>query len=510
MYFKERHMSEFVLEMSGITKTFPGVKALDHVSFSVKTGEIHGLIGENGAGKSTLMSVLMGIYKADEGETRVQGKAVEISSPTQAISYGIGMVPQELNLNPYVSVAENIFLGNEIRNKFNKIDWNKTNEEAKKILQTIGVNLNNVQPNMIVNRLSVAQQQLVQISRVLATGAELLIFDEPTASLTVSETEFLLNLMKQLKEQGKSIIFITHHLEELLKTTDRITVMRDGRTVCVTDTPEITIDELINQMAGRKMTKLNRQEHEVSSEVLLKVEHFSRKGEFSDVSFDVKKGEIFGIGGLVGAGRTELINAVYGLTKKDSGTLYLDGKQVDIKNPTQAIKLGFGYVPEERRSRGIFPVLSVCENTVISIYPQLFKGLKLQYKKAKEITEDYIHKIDIKTPNVNAAIKNLSGGNQQKVILSRWLAKNARLLILDEPTRGIDVNAKSEIYSLILDLAKKGVTVIIISSEEEELLLLADRVMVMHEGRLKGIRNAADLKQKDILQIALKEETGHE
>ncbi|MDP4151915.1 MAG: sugar ABC transporter ATP-binding protein, partial [Bacillota bacterium] len=331
-----------------------------------------------------------------------------------------------------------------------------------------------------------------------------LIFDEPTAALTASETEFLLNLMKQLKQQGNSIIFITHRLEELLSTTDRITVMRDGNVVGVSNTPDITIDELIEQMAGKKIVRQRQEEREVSNETILSVEGFSRKNEFDDVSFEVKKGEIFGIGGLVGSGRTELANAIFGITKKDSGKLIYNGKEVDIKSPPQAIKLGIGYVPEERRNHGIFPILSVYENTVITIYQDLFKNLRLQHGKAKEITGDYIDKIRIKTPSANTAIKNLSGGNQQKVILARWLAKNTKLLILDEPTRGIDVNAKTEIYSLIRTLTEQGLTVIIISSEHEELLLLTDRVMIMHEGKVKGVKKTSQLKQQDILEVALK------
>ncbi|MFA5659767.1 MAG: sugar ABC transporter ATP-binding protein, partial [Oscillospiraceae bacterium] len=470
--------------------------------FSIEKGEIHGLIGENGAGKSTLMKVLMGIYKSEEGNIRFNDADVTITSPTSAISYGIGMVPQELNLNPYISAAENIYLGNEIVNGIKKINWKKTNEEATKILKTIGVNID---PHIIVNRLSVAQQQLVQIARVLATGADLLVFDEPTASLTASETEFLLSLMKRLKEQGKSIIFITHHLEELLSTTDRITVMRDGSVVFVSETEKVTLDILIEHMAGKKISRLQRCEREVSDEIILKVEDFSRAGEFENVSFEVKKGEIFGIGGLVGSGRTELANALFGLTKKDRGSLTLEGKRVEIKSPNRAISLGIGYVPEERRQYGIFPILSVMENIVISIYDSLFNGFMIQSKRSKEITQDYIKKINIRTPGVSTAIMNLSGGNQQKVILSRWLAKDVKLLILDEPTRGIDVNAKGEIYSLILKLTELGMTVIIISSEHEELLLLTDRVMIMHEGKVKGIKNTINLKQQDILEVALKQ-----
>lgn len=494
-------MSKNILQMKNISKFFPGVRALSNVDFTVTAGEIHGLIGENGAGKSTLMKVLMGLYKADEGKIFFKDKSVNITSPSLATSIGIGMVPQELNLNPYVSAAENIFLGNEIKNKLGKIDWKKIKSESVKILKTIG---SDVDPNAIVENLSVAQQQLIQIARLLATGADLLIFDEPTASLTITETEFLLKLMKKLKEQGKTLIFITHRLQELLSTTDRITVMRDGHVVNVCETKDITIDSLIEDMAGKKIAKLERVNRECSDETVLKVENFSRGREFSNVSFEVKKGEIFGLGGLIGAGRTELMNAVFGLTKVTEGKVYFNDKEVKIKNPKQAIKLGIGYVPEERRHHAIFPILSVRENSVISVYDRLFKALKINYKEAEKITNEYIEKLKIKTPSSSTPIQSLSGGNQQKVILARWLARNAQLLILDEPTRGIDVNAKTEIYQLIRSLSEMGVTIIVVSSEHEELLLLTDRIMIMHEGKVKGIHNTKDLEQQDILEIALK------
>ncbi len=494
-------MPEVILEMIGIDKCFPGVKALSNVDFDLKIGEIHGLIGENGAGKSTLMNVLMGIYKADNGKVIINGRAETVSSPIQAMKLGIGMVPQELNLNPFVSAAENIFLGNLPKTKFGAINWNKTNNEAKKILLSIGVD---IATRTVVNKLSTAQQQLVQIARALTTGANILIFDEPTASLTVNETKFLFKIMKQLKRQKKSVVFITHHLEELMDTTDRITVMRDGSVVKINKTHDITIDQLIEQMAGKKVTKREQIERNISNEVMLKVEGFTIKHEFEDVSFEVKRGEIFGIGGLVGSGRTELANAIFGITSKEEGKIFFEGNEVDIKSPPQAIKLGIGYVPEERRSHGIFPMLSVSENTVITIYNLLFKKMKIQYKKAKLVTEDYIRKLKIKTPNVNTPIRSLSGGNQQKVVLSRWLVKDAKLLILDEPTRGIDVNAKGEIYILVRELANQGMTIIFISSEHEELLTLTDRIMIMHEGKVKAIMNTAELSQQGILEVALK------
>ena len=494
-------MDNYILQMKDISKSFPGVKALQHVTIEVRPGEIHGLIGENGAGKSTLMKVLMGIYHAEEGEILLEGRKLKINGPKEAIDQGIGMVPQELNLNPFVSAAENIFLGNEIKTA-RGIDWKKTNEEAKKVMASVGLDIN---PTAIVNRLSTAQQQLIQLSRVLATGAKLLIFDEPTASLTTKETETLLNLMRKLRSEGKTIIFITHHLDELLSTTDRITVLRDGQVVSVDDTSTIDESLLIEKMAGKKMAKQTRIEREVNGEEVLRVEHFSRGKEFRDISFSVKKGEIFGIGGLVGAGRTELISAIFGITRKESGTLYLEGKQVEIKSPTEAVSLGMGFLPEERRAHGIFPILSVEENLVIPMYQKLFKAGKIRYSEAKKITENYISRISIKTPTVETEIKSLSGGNQQKVILSRWLAEGARVIFMDEPTRGIDVNAKAEIYDLIREITNDGVTVIVVSSEHEELMLLCNRIMIMHEGVQKAIVDARDIKtSQDILEIALR------
>ena len=494
-------MDNYFLQMKGITKSFPGVKALEDVTIEVRPGEIHGLIGENGAGKSTLMKVLMGIYRADAGEVILEGKPIRVSGPKEAIDQGIGMVPQELNLNPYVSAAENIFLGNEIRGRAG-INWRKTNEEAKKVMASVGLA---IPPTTIVNTLSSAQQQLIQLSRVLATGAKLLVFDEPTASLTTKETQTLLNLMRQLQKEGKTIIFITHHLDELLSTTDRITVLRDGKVVSVNETATIDEDVLIEQMAGKKMAKQTRIQRTVGDEEVLRVEHFSRGREFKDISFSVRRGEIFGIGGLVGAGRTELISAIFGITRPESGKVFLEGKETEISSPYQAVSLGMGFLPEERRAHGIFPVLSVKENMVIPMYHTLFKGGKLDYDEAGRITDSFVDRISIKTPTIETQIKSLSGGNQQKVILARWLAEGARIIFMDEPTRGIDVNAKAEIYSLIREITAQGVTVIVVSSEHEELMLLCDRIMIMHEGVEKAIVDAEDIRtSQDILEIALR------
>ena len=493
-------MDKYILQMKGITKTFPGVKALDNVTVEILSGEIHGLIGENGAGKSTLMKVLMGIYKADEGEILVEGQSVKIGNPTEAIKLGIGMVPQELNLNPFVTAAENIFLGNEMKTG-GRINWKKTNEEAVKVMKSIGLDIN---PTTIVSRLSSAQQQLVQLSRVLATGAKILVFDEPTASLTTAEVKTLLALMKKLKEEGKTIVFITHHLDELLSTTDRITVMRDGKMVSVDDTSSIDEATLIEKMAGKKMAKQTRVNREVKKDEVLRVEHFTRTKEFEDINFSVNRGEIFGIGGLVGAGRSELISAIFGRTRPENGKLYLYGKETVITSPSDGVKQGMGYLPEERRAHGIFPILSVQENMVIPMYKKIMKAGKIDYSNAKKITNDYIERIQIKTPSVDTPIKSLSGGNQQKVILARWLAEGAKIIFMDEPTRGIDVNAKAEIYDLIRQMTAAGVTVIVVSSEHEELMLLCDRIMIIHEGKQKGILDAKSINtSQDILEIAL-------
>lgn len=495
-------MEDYAVKMIDIVKTFPGVKALNNATFDLRPGEIHALIGENGAGKSTLMNILMGIYHPDSGKIVIQGNDQEIHSPVEAISLGISMVPQELSLVPSATVAENLFLGNEIKFRSGLIDWQKTRKQAKKLLDDLGVAIS---VDTIVDTLSVAYQQLVQIARSLATGANVLIFDEPTASLTAAEVETLFKIFKKIRNDNKSIVFISHHLEEIIQITDRITIMRDGNVVHCGDTKDITIDEIIMLMANRQDVQIEKHRGRViGDKPILSVRNFSRTGEFSDVSFDVYEGEIFGIGGLVGSKRTELINAIFGLSKKSSGEIIFKGNPIDIKSPDQAISYGIGYLPEERRRDGIFPILSVRENLSITLYEKIRSFFGINFYNLEKITAEYIKKLKIKTPSGATEIKNLSGGNQQKVILSRWLARNIDLLILDEPTRGIDVNAKFEIYELLKDLSDKGLTILIVSSEHEELLSLTDRIMVMHEGQSKGILNTSETKQEDILMAALK------
>jgi ABC-type sugar transport system ATPase subunit len=493
-------MDSPALEMLGINKTFSGVQALRDVSFSLGKAEIHALIGENGAGKSTLMNVLMGTYRPDSGEVRLNGAACSIHSPVDAIARGIGMVPQELSLIPEATVAENLFLGNENRNALGFIDWKKTESAASALLKRLGVSLD---VTARVSQLSVAYQQLVQVARTLATGANILIFDEPTASLTGKEVDLLFSIMRQLKAEGKSIVFISHRLEELKTITDRITIMRDGQVVHVDETANLSVDKIVEYMVNREIKAHERERRAVGDKVLLSVRNLTRPREYTDVTFDVRKGEIFGIGGLVGSKRTELVNSIFGITRKASGTVTFKGKEIDIRSPGQAIACGIGYVPEERRRDGLFPVLDVGENISITLYRKMRGPFGIKYGQTGAIVEDYIEKLKIKTPSPRVPIRNLSGGNQQKAILSRWIAQDVDLLILDEPTRGIDVNAKYEIYQLIRQLADSGLTVIIVSSEHNELLTLCDRIMVMHEGQVKGFLDASVSTAEDILKMAL-------
>jgi ribose transport system ATP-binding protein len=495
-------MSEWALEMKGISKRFPGTQALSEVNLSLKAGEIHALIGENGAGKSTLMNILMGIHKMDSGEIILNGKKMEIHSPHDALLKGVSMVPQELNLIPEASVAENIFLGNEKISKIiGLISWKSAKKHAEDLLEKLGIQID---VNQKLHHLSAAYQQLVSIARSLAAGNQILILDEPTAALTINETELLFNALKQLRNKGTSMIFITHHLEEVKEITDRITVMRDGRVVHRGNTKDLSIDDMIYYMANRKVEKKERVNREIGNEVFIEVQDLSRKNEFENISFRVHKGEILGIAGLVGAGRTELFKTIYGLSKKDFGKTFIEGREVVIKSPYDVIGYGIGYVPEERRKEGIFPIMTVYENMMIPSYKKISSAGLIRFDKAKSSSNHYIGELRIKTSSNDKMIKDLSGGNQQKVIFARWMAKGVKMLILDEPTRGIDVNAKGEIHRLIRQMADEGVAIVVISSEIEEVLSVADRVMVMHEGQIKGfVESPQDLDQKDILKIAL-------
>ena len=494
-------MSEFVIEMKGVTKNFPGTKALDKVDLSIKPGEIHALLGENGAGKSTLMNCLVGSYIMDEGQIYMDGKPIQVTSPKEAKAHKIVIVPQELNLLPDASVAENIFLGNE-RSHGNKINWKEPEEEAAKLLKLLDVEVDVTQK---VRHMTAAYQQLISIARALAYSPRVLILDEPTAVLTAKEADSLFASMQRLKKSGTSMIFITHHLDEVMSQADRATIMRDGKLVTVKEIKDITKEEIVTNMAGKKVSESKHVNRKIDGEIFFEGRNLSRKGEFEDVSFTVRKGEILAVAGLVGAGRTEVFKTVFGITHPDSGEMFIEGKKIEIADPRAAIKLGMGYVSEERRHDGITPGMSVMENMILPSYDQMKKHGLIDYKKTAKVTDKYIERMHIKTAGRDALIKNLSGGNQQKVIVARWIAKGIRMLIMDEPTRGIDVGAKAEIHTLVRELADSGVAVIVISSEMEEVLALGDRVMVMHQGRIKGFINEVEgVSEDDVLQMAFK------
>ena len=492
------------LAMKGICKRFPGTEALKNVDFAVQPGAVHALIGANGAGKSTLMNVLVGVHQKDAGVIEVNGAKVEHATPHEALRLGIAIVPQELSLVPELSVAENVFLGNFARGGSGLIDWKETRRRAAELLARIGVTLD---VDQRLGSLSAAYQQLVSIARALAFGSRILILDEPTAALTAHETELLFEVMRKLRQEGASIVFITHHLDEVKAVADGITIMRDGQVVYEGEAAALSIPDMVFHMANRRVEFERATRSVITGKPFLEVRGLGRKGEFRDVSFQVRKGEILGIAGLVGAGRTELCNALFGVTHKDAGTTLLDGTEVDIESPRAAIELGLGYVPEERRRMALFAVLSVLENMLLPSLDRVSRRGFIDYRQCRQESAGFVQSLRIKTPSSDVPIRSLSGGNQQKVVLARWMAKQVRLLILDEPTRGIDVNAKSEIHKLVRGLAAQGVAVIVVSSEAEEVLALADRVMVMHEGRVKGfLDDPGAHTPHDILAVAIASE----
>ncbi len=492
-------MNEVIVEMRKIIKTFPGTKALDGVDLKLRKGEIHALVGENGAGKSTLMNVLSGQIMQDSGDITMEGRKVDFKSPMEAMKNNIVLVPQELNLIPEASIAENIFLGNEIH-KGLWIDWDEERKKADEILKLLDIDVDIFQP---VKQLSAAYKQIVSIARALTYQPKVLILDEPTSVLTDNEAKNLFYSMQRLKKEGTAIVFISHHLDEIMEQCDRITIMKDGKLVREVSVQEITKEEMINEMAGKEIKSGEHVMRKYSDEVFFEAKNLTRKGEFEDINFKVHKGEILCVAGLVGAGRTEIFKCIFGITSKDEGKTFVEGKEVNINSPIEAIKLGMGYVSEERRTDGITPMMSVKENMMLPSYQELSNKGIIDYGRVEKTTQEYIDLFRIKTASKETMIKNLSGGNQQKVIVARWMAKGVKMLILDEPTRGIDVNAKGEIHNLIRQLADDGVAVVVISSEMDEVLELADTIMVCHNGRISGFVDSVELAtQEDILRIA--------
>ncbi len=492
-------MSEILVEMSGIQKSFPGVHALNNCCFELKRGEVHALVGENGAGKSTLMKVLTGIHEKDEGSILFKNKEFSIRSPRDALVNGIGIIHQELNLVPHLTVAQNIFIGQE-RMKGVFLDEKRMNDEARALLDSLNLQID---PTTKAKDLSVAKQQMVEIAKVLSYQSEVLIMDEPSSSLTEAEIEELFRFIRELKQKGVGIVYISHRLDELKRISDRITVMRDGQYVGTVNTADTTVDEIIQMMVGRVIYEQPKTKSTVSADAptVLEVKGL-RSPQVKDVSFSLKQGEILGFAGLMGAGRTEVARLIFGADPRTAGEILVNGKKADIHSPGDSVRHGIGYLSEDRKRFGLAIGLAVSDNSVLASLTEFTQGGLVNDRRITKTTEEYVGRINIKTPTTAQLVKNLSGGNQQKVVLAKWLIKNCSILIFDEPTRGIDVGAKSEIYKLMNMLAHEGKSIIMISSELPELLRMSDRIAVMCEGRLTGVLGIEEASQEKIMKLA--------
>ncbi|WP_373285939.1 sugar ABC transporter ATP-binding protein [Marinithermofilum abyssi] len=485
--------------MENITKEFPGVKALDNIQLKVKKGTVHALMGENGAGKSTLMKILFGIYSGS-GTIKFNGKELKLSGPKDALNNGISMIHQELSPVPYMTVAENIFLGREpVYGKSGWVNKKKLIENTKKLFETLNISID---PTTKMKDLSIANMQMVEIAAAVSHHANLIIMDEPTSAITEKEVEHLFKIIRSLKKKGVSIIYISHKMDEVFKICDEITVLRDGQYIGTKPAHELNQDSLIQMMVGREIKQVFHKEKAEVKEVVLSVKNLSRKGKFNNVSFEVRKGEILGIAGLMGSGRTELIESIFGIAPPTSGEIYLHGKRVSIQSPSGAIRNKIGLLTEDRKLTGAFLPLSVKENMIISSLENFVNFGYIKSRLVKKTCDAQVKRLNIKTPNLNQLIMNLSGGNQQKVLLARWLLNDPDLLILDEPTRGVDVGAKAEIHKLISKLAQEGKAIIMVSSEMPEILGMSDRVLVMHEGNQKGELSREEATQEKILEVA--------
>jgi ribose transport system ATP-binding protein len=499
-------MAELLVEMTGISKSFPGVHALDDASFELRGGEVHALVGENGAGKSTLMKILAGIYHRDAGTIKVKGREVEVASPRAAQDLGISIIHQELNLMGHLTVAQNIFIGREPRGAVRFVlDEKALNAKAAELFETLHLKLD---PRARVSGLAVAQQQMVEIAKALSFSSDVLIMDEPTAALTDTEIDELFRIIRHLRERGAGIVHISHRLEELKQISDRVTVMRDGRYIDTVATPEAGIQSIIGMMVGRTIFEATPELPEnPDPEVVLEVRNLNRGRAIRDVSFQLHRGEILGFSGLVGAGRTEVVRAIFGADRRDSGEILVHGKPVTIRTPADAVAHGIGYLSEDRKRYGLALKMDVEANVVLASMRRFTGRLgRIKFGRTKMTAEEHVKSLSIKTPSIAQRARNLSGGNQQKVVIAKWLTADTEILIFDEPTRGIDVGAKSEIYRLLNDLAQQGKSIIMISSELPEILRMSHRILVMCEGRITGELNAADASQEAIMTFATQRE----
>ena len=495
--------NSYLLKMMNISKEFPGVKALDNVSLEVRSSSVHALMGENGAGKSTLMKCLFGIYHVDSGEIFFEGKKVRFTSTRQALDNGISMVHQELNQVRQRNIMDNIWLG-RYPEKFGFIDEEKMYRDTKEIFMDLDIKLD---PRAKVEKLSVSEMQMVEIAKAVSYNSKIIVMDEPTSSLTEKEVNHLFKIIRALKEKGVGIIYISHKMEEILQISDEVTVMRDGKWIATKPSDELTTDMIISLMVGRDLTNRFPEKTNVPGETILKVDNLTAvyQPSIQDISFDLKKGEILGISGLVGSKRTDIVEALFGIRQVKSGSIVINGKKVKNNNPQNAIKNGFALVTEERRSTGIFGILNVGFNSIIANLDEYFGITQLVNEdKCTRDTKWVIDSMSVKTPSQRTAMRSLSGGNQQKVILGRWLLTQPNVLMLDEPTRGIDVGAKYEIYQLIINLANRGKGIIMISSEMPELIGVTDRILIMSNGRVAGIVDTKSTTQEEIMRLSAK------
>jgi ribose transport system ATP-binding protein len=497
---------ENIIDFEAITKRFPGVVALDKVSFSIANGEIHAIVGENGAGKSTLMNILGGQIQPDGGEVIFKEKSVRIPNPHASISMGISIVYQEFKLCPNLSVVENIYLGREKEGGRGRVNWRRMAAASREVLESLGADIN---PRTRVGNLSIAQQQIVEIAKAMSLNVDVLIMDEPTSALTLTETENLFTNLRRLKEQGVTVIFISHRLDEVFKITDRISVLRDGKYLGTNETREVDIDQVVTLIAGRELSSELSHEHkkeedEAGRRIALDVKGLSRGRYFSHVTFQLYEKEILGIYGLQGAGRTELLETLFGIERADKGEVIVFGKKVEIRRPSDAIGSGFAMVPEDRRKTGLFSNLDVKDNISVANIKENSQFGFVNRRKILEIAREFVGKIEIKVRSINQMVKNLSGGNQQKVIVSRWLATNPKVFLVDELTRGIDVGAKAEIYKILRGLRDDGLSILLVSSELPEILAECDRVLVMRNGKLVADFPIEEVSKEKVIRFALK------
>ena len=492
-------MSENVLELKNISKRFGGVEVLHGVSFGLRPGEVHALLGENGAGKSTLIKVITGIHQPDGGEIFLNDKRLHFDDPLQARLAGIAAIYQELSLCPDLNVAENIFLGRQPTTVGGSINWRKLYSEADRLLTSLGVHLD---LKAKARSLSIAQMQSVEIARAFSLNARILIMDEPTSSLTLKEVAELFGLVRRLRDEGTAIIFISHRLEELFEVADRVTVLRDGSYVDTRLVKDVTRDDLVRLMVGRTISNLFPKQDVKPGDIALKVEHLSLTGIFEDINFELHKGEILGMAGLVGAGRTDVARAIFGVVPPTSGTIQIEGRQVEITSPQQAIRLGLAYVPEDRQLHGLIPAMSITSNISLPILKEYARRGWLQDKAERTAAFSAARQMEVRANSIWQLARTLSGGNQQKVVLAKWLSTKPRILILDEPTRGIDVGTKAAVHALMSNLAAEGIAILMISSELPEVLGMSDRILVMHEGQMTALFNRAEATQENIISAA--------